>query len=98
MTYNFNRYNRKHKSTRRIIECAYGILKERFPCLLHLRLNPIQSAKAVITCATLHNIASAEDFMGGMGDHETSDSNDGSSNELTLTGLDRWKQLLNYFR
>ncbi|XP_025405517.1 putative nuclease HARBI1 [Sipha flava] len=27
------RFNRKHKFTRRLIECSCGILKERFPCL-----------------------------------------------------------------
>lgn len=31
---------RAHKKTRRLIECAIGILKEKFPCLNHLRLNP----------------------------------------------------------
>jgi hypothetical protein len=29
------RFNRKHKFKRRLIECSYGILKESFPCLNH---------------------------------------------------------------
>ncbi|CAG7832733.1 unnamed protein product [Allacma fusca] len=37
------RFNKHHKKTRRLIECAYGILKERFPCLNHLRLQPKKS-------------------------------------------------------
>lgn len=34
------RYNRRLKATRQTIECAYGILKEKFPWLNHLRVNP----------------------------------------------------------
>jgi hypothetical protein len=56
------RYNRSHKSTRRIVENAYGILKERFPCLNYMRLNPTYAGKVIMTCATLHNIATKDDF------------------------------------
>jgi len=54
--------NRAHKSTRRIVECTYGILKQRIPCLKHLRLNPHYAGKVIMTCATFHNIASKDDF------------------------------------
>lgn len=34
-------YNIRHKSTRRIVECALGILKEKFPCLNRLRVGAL---------------------------------------------------------
>ncbi|KAI8433384.1 hypothetical protein MSG28_015424 [Choristoneura fumiferana] len=51
------RYNRRLKATRQIIECSFGILKEKFPCLNHLRVNPRFAANIVVCCATLCNIA-----------------------------------------
>jgi hypothetical protein len=56
------RYNRCHKSTRQAIECAFGILKKRFPCLVFLRLKPTFAARVIMACTTLHNLASKEDF------------------------------------
>ncbi|CAG7826614.1 unnamed protein product, partial [Allacma fusca] len=56
------KFNRHHKQTRRLIECAYGIMKERFPCLNHLRLQPRKAGLVIIACAVLHNIASIDDF------------------------------------
>lgn len=49
-------YNRSHKSTRRLVENSIGILKERFPCLNHLRVTPRKAAKIVLACIALHNI------------------------------------------
>lgn len=54
-------YNRRHKSTRRIIECALGILKEKFPCLNHLRVDPVFAAEIVKCCTTLCNVAREDD-------------------------------------
>lgn len=51
------RYNRRLKSTRQTIERCLGILKEKFPCLNHLRLEPTFAAEVVKCCATLCNIA-----------------------------------------
>uniref|UniRef100_A0A8D9ACG4 Putative nuclease HARBI1 n=1 Tax=Cacopsylla melanoneura TaxID=428564 RepID=A0A8D9ACG4_9HEMI len=34
-------FNRAHRQTRRLIENAFGMLKEKFPCLNHIGLNPI---------------------------------------------------------
>jgi len=56
------RYNRAHKSTRVIVECSYGILKNRFPCLRHLRIEPTFAGKILMVCATLHNVTNKEDF------------------------------------
>lgn len=51
------RYNRRLKETRRLIECALGILKEKFPCLNHLRVKPRLAANVVKCCTALCNIA-----------------------------------------
>lgn len=51
------RYLRRFKITRRIVECAIGVLKEEFPCLNHLRLkSPSSCAFIILMCITLHNI------------------------------------------
>lgn len=50
------RYLRRHKSTRCIVECAFGILKEKFPCLNELRLRPEVAGRVILSCMTLHNI------------------------------------------
>ncbi|KAJ3655791.1 hypothetical protein Zmor_014904 [Zophobas morio] len=51
------RYNRRHKGTRQVIEGALGILKEKFPCLHHLRVEPRYAANIVKCCTTLCNFA-----------------------------------------
>lgn len=45
------RFARAHKQTRRTIECAIGVMKEKFPCLNYLRLQPV-FVFAVIKCCT----------------------------------------------
>jgi hypothetical protein len=35
---------------------SFGILKEKFPCLNHLRVNPQFAANIVMACAALCNI------------------------------------------
>ena len=50
------RFLRAHKSTRRIVENAFSVWKERFPCLNYLRLEPIQAAMVILATAILHNI------------------------------------------
>lgn len=49
------RFLQSHKKTRRVIECAFGILKEKFLCLMHLRVNPVYAAKIFKCCAALCN-------------------------------------------
>ena len=51
-----DRFLRAHKSTRRVIENAFSVWKEFFPCLNYLRVDPINAAKVVMATATLHNI------------------------------------------
>ncbi|XP_063915611.1 putative nuclease HARBI1 [Zophobas morio] len=54
---NERRYNNAHKLTRKLVEDSYGILKEKCPCLNHLRANPEKAARIVLACAILHNVA-----------------------------------------
>jgi len=49
------RYNRSHRATRRLIECTYGILRERFPCINYLRVQPEVAGRIVMTATTFHN-------------------------------------------
>lgn len=55
-------YNRRLKATRQTIERALGILKEKCPCLNHLRLNPTFAGEVIKCCAILCNfVRSGED-------------------------------------
>ena len=47
------------------IEQTFGILKQRFGCLLNgMRISPSRAAKVIIACAILHNIAtSRHDYL-----------------------------------
>lgn len=57
MSVGARRYLVRLKSTRQLIECSIGILKEQFPCLNHLRLRkPEACSKVFLMCVTLHNI------------------------------------------
>ncbi|XP_054278994.1 putative nuclease HARBI1 [Macrosteles quadrilineatus] len=51
------KFNRAHKATRRMVENTFGIMKERFPCLNHLRVSPRHAAEIVLVCCVLHNVA-----------------------------------------
>lgn len=46
-----------HARCRRLVECAWGLLKNRFPCLRdNLRLkSPLECARVIRCCAHLHN-------------------------------------------
>jgi len=87
------KYNRAHKSTRRIIECSYGILKNRFPCLKYLRVDPCFAGRIIMACATLHNVANKADFI------PNSDAEDDNTDAVippTVTGHRR-ETLLEFF-
>jgi len=87
------RYNIAHKATRRIVECAYGILRERFPALNHLRVSPKYACKIIMSAATLHNIATKDDFEYNQNQAE-------EHNEILHeppNNLARYNELLAYF-
>lgn len=96
-------FNRRHKSTRRIIENALGILKEKFPCLNYLRLNPVFAANVVKCCATLCNISrNPDDLHHIVNDREEEDPE--SENEEVedvenevVNGQLRVQEIMNYF-
>ena len=59
-----NRFNTAHKKTRRLIECAIGLLKQRFRCLLFpIEMSPTRVAEIVMTCVTLHNVLLRTRFL-----------------------------------
>ncbi|KAL7634679.1 UNVERIFIED_CONTAM: hypothetical protein RMT77_015056 [Armadillidium vulgare] len=53
----YRRFNHAHKRTRRLIENAFGILKEKFPCLNHMRMDPVAAGNIFKCCATLCNFS-----------------------------------------
>jgi hypothetical protein len=91
-------YNTCHKATRRIVECAYGILKERFPCLHHLRVEPEFAGMIILACVTLHNIANKDELT-----YDPVDENDYGGTPATGpeastdAGKQRVNELLSFF-
>lgn len=54
-------FNRAHRSTRRLIECTFGIVKESFQCLKRLRVKTPAFACAIIRAvAIIHNCRTAD--------------------------------------
>ncbi len=90
-------YNRNHKSTRRIIECSYGILKQRFPCLNYLRLEPISAGKVVMACSVLHNVATKDDFEYDATDQYEPEVGIGGGANPDRATEQRIRELLDYF-
>jgi len=94
------RFNRAHKSTRRVIENSFGILRERFPCLNYLRVDPIFAGKIVMACVALHNICSKEDYTWSRFEPEDQTFNlhgNYDDEPPTPAAEARVEQLLNYF-
>ena len=52
------RFNRAHKKTRRVVECTFGVMKQRFRCLFGpLPFEPLFSCEIIKCCVVLHNLA-----------------------------------------
>ncbi|KAJ4430945.1 hypothetical protein ANN_19538 [Periplaneta americana] len=95
------RFLRAHKVTRRVIENSIGILKEKFPCLNYLRVDPAFACKIFNCCVTLCNFSRYENYHGGemKNEHEEiDDSVHAEEQEEDLQGADRLDRILNYFR
>jgi nuclease HARBI1 len=55
------RYNRAHKRTRNLIECAFGVMKRRFPCLTKGLATKLRtSVSIIVACTLLYNIGIIE--------------------------------------
>lgn len=95
------RFNRAHKSTRRLIENAIGILKEKFPCLNRLRVNPVFAAEIFKCCVTLCNLSKEpEDHLHIMEMdylNEVFLENDQEQEVLLPAAQRRLQQLINHF-
>jgi len=89
------RFNRAHKKTRKDIECAYGILKEEFPCLARLRVNPLFAGSIVNVCAPLHNIRS--EYKEITVDYEEVEFIEDPEDEENIVVVNRVQQLKQYF-
>ncbi|KAF2891122.1 hypothetical protein ILUMI_15051 [Ignelater luminosus] len=50
------RYLRRHKTTRRLIECAFGQVKLKFQCLNYFRRKPEVASEIILARVTLHSI------------------------------------------
>jgi len=50
-------YNRSQILARNVIERAFGVLKQRFNCLRHLRVKKQTVLNVIIACFVMHNIA-----------------------------------------
>ncbi|XP_055838400.1 putative nuclease HARBI1 [Episyrphus balteatus] len=93
------RFNRAHKSTRRLIENAFGVLKEKFPCLQKLRVNPIYACNIVKACATICNLTS--NTLSEIGSENDEEDDNSSREEIepdTQSGLTRRDEIINLFR
>lgn len=96
---NNRRFLNAHKSTRRVVENAIGILKEKFPVLNYLRVSP-EMASDVFNCAvTLCNFSRTEEDENFRITDPSDSDNEGEANETLPDCRDQNKlqTILNYF-
>lgn len=103
------RFIRAHKQTRRVIEQAFGILKQKFPCLNHLRVKPAFAARVVTCCVALCNfarnaneedriIAADEEPNGNHADFVERDLEENEVFPLPQAAENRLRNVINHFR
>lgn len=94
-------FNRAHKRTRRIIENAFGVLKERFPCLYQLRVRSPEFAGEIFkACCILHNVCSGDRTNATANLTENDDDDDINDSDdviVSAEGLNRRSRLVNHF-
>lgn len=96
---NNRRFLNAHKSTRRVVENAIGILKEKFPVLNYLRVSP-EMASDVFNCAvTLCNFSRTEEDENFRITDPSDSDNEGEANETLpdCRGQNKLQTILNYF-
>lgn len=52
-------YNKKHASARNVVERCFGVLKNRFRCIIGsrgLHYSPAKTTKIINACCALHNM------------------------------------------
>lgn len=98
------RFLRSHRQTRRVIEQAFGILKEKFPCLNHLRLSPQIASHVVMACVVLCNFSKNNDGNGLLIDNIDLNEDD-NVNAIedarvydNFAGENRLQEIVNHFR
>lgn len=98
------RYNKAHCRTRNLVECAIGVLKQRFRCLLgEMHFEPVFAAKVVLCCAALHNLLMPDDEADAAldefdRDHDGNDDHDYHGGRVGNNGdLTRQRQLVALF-
>ena len=91
------RFNQKHKASRHVVECAYGSLRERFPCLNHLRVKPTYAGQIIMACATLHNVCSKSDFAFNPPLIDTDDAQPTARAATNSVGNRRYNEILSHF-
>ena len=94
------RFLRAHKTTRRVIENAIGILKEKFPCLNLLRVAPEFACDITKCCATLSNFSRSANDIVDIRQAINEDENipEGIEEPLHREGELHLQQVLNHFR
>lgn len=93
------RFNRAHKATRRIVENSIGILKEKFPVLNYMRVNPRFASNIFKACTALCNISRQNEEMENevyQVDAENEDNNNREEN-IDPRGVQRLQQLIALF-
>lgn len=91
------RFNRAHKSTRRLIENAFGILKERFSCLHGLRVQPDYACQIFKACCILHNICSDEEGFNAPDQVDNEVAVAVQNIDINLQGINRRNALVRHF-
>lgn len=92
-------FNRSHKKTRRIVECFFGVLKQRFQCLsIPLRVNPVYAGEIFKTCCVLQNVIVSDhergEYMQMPCDEDLSHDNDLDASGPRLNDSDPRRRII----
>lgn len=71
------RFNKKHASTRNVVERCFGLLKNRFRAILGsrgLHYSPQKATKIINACCAMHNICIKYKFFDGVVDETLVDN------------------------